>query len=239
MGGADGAARFWELLGEQDRGALRAAGRAVTFADKAVLCLEGEPSTHVFILLSGWVKIISASEDGRELLAGLCGPGDLVGEIAGAVTGYRTATVRAIGTVRALIVAAAPFGAYLDTHREASRAYRTAMAAHQLAAYQVRRDQAASSGAQRLARLLLDLTEQQRTGRSGAARTPGGPGGPAGLPLSQEDLASLIGASRATVTRTLRNWRSRGAVRTGQRHITVLDDTILRRIARDPRASSR
>jgi len=124
--------------------------------------------------------------------------------------------------VRALLVAAARFGSYLDTHPGAARAYRRAMASRQLASYAERRDQALSSGAQRLARLLLDLTERHNVA--------GGPGSTAALPLSQEDLASLIGASRATVTRTLHNWRSRGAVSTGQRHVTVLDDTILRRI---------
>ena len=34
------------------------------------------------------------------------------------------------------------------------------------------------------------------------------------LPLSQEELASLAGASRATVTRALSNWRERGFIRT-------------------------
>jgi CRP/FNR family transcriptional regulator, cyclic AMP receptor protein len=226
MSGAEGEARFWQLLGEKDRSAIRAEGRSVTFAGHALLCLEGEPSTHVFILLSGWVKIISAGSDGREMLCGLRGPGDVVGEIAGEVTGYRTATVRAIETVHTLIVAADRFGTYLDTHPDAGHAYRKAMASHQLAAYEVRREQALSNGAQRLARLLLDLTQRHATERRGADS-------PADLPLSQEDLASLIGASRATVTRTLHNWRSRGAVRTGPRHITVLDDTILRRITHD------
>jgi len=226
MSGAEGEARFWQLLGEKDRSAIRGEGRTVTFAGGAPLCLEGEPSTHVFILLSGWVKIILAGSDGREMLAGLRGPGDVVGEIAGEVTGYRTATVRAIGTVHTLILAADRFGAYLDTHPDAGHAYRKAMTSHQLATYEVRRDQALSNGAQRLARLLLDLTQRHGTERRGADS-------PADLPLSQEDLASLIGASRATVTRTLHNWRSRGAVRTGPRHITVLDDTILRRITHD------
>jgi CRP-like cAMP-binding protein len=51
------------------------------------------------------------------------------------------------------------------------------------------------------------------------------------LPLSQEELASLIGASRSTVTRALSNWRSRHMIRTHQRHITILDRAALRRVA--------
>jgi CRP-like cAMP-binding protein len=49
--------------------------------------------------------------------------------------------------------------------------------------------------------------------------------------LTQDELASLTGASRATVTRALSNWRQRGIIRTGQRDITITDLGALRKIA--------
>jgi CRP-like cAMP-binding protein len=51
------------------------------------------------------------------------------------------------------------------------------------------------------------------------------------MTLTQEELASLTGASRATVTRALSNWRRRGIIRTGQRDITITDLGALRKIA--------
>jgi len=51
------------------------------------------------------------------------------------------------------------------------------------------------------------------------------------LPLSQEELADLAGASRATVTRALRNWRKRDFIRTGQRRIAIIDASGLRQVA--------
>ena len=51
------------------------------------------------------------------------------------------------------------------------------------------------------------------------------------MPLTQEELASMAGTSRATVTRALSNWRQRGFIRTGQRDITITDLGALRRIA--------
>ena len=51
------------------------------------------------------------------------------------------------------------------------------------------------------------------------------------MPLTQEELASLAGTSRATVTRALSNWRRRGIIRTGQRDLTITDLGTLRRIA--------
>lgn len=202
---------FWGMLGDGDREFLTSAARSRVFADRAMLCLEGEPSTHLFILIEGWVKIITAARDGRDTLASLRGDGDIVGDIA-QVTGYRTATVQALGTVRALIVGAERFESFLDSRPGAARAYRHVVTDHERAAHRAQRSMALSSGPQRLAALLLDLDG-------------------ADLPLAQEELASLIGASRSTVTRALSDWRSRKFISTEQRPVTILDPSALRRIA--------
>jgi CRP/FNR family cyclic AMP-dependent transcriptional regulator len=217
---------FWGLLGEEDRKALTSAARSRVFPADFVLCMEGEPTTHVFILLSGWVKVSTVTRDGREVLEALRGAGDIVGEIAGQVTGYRTATVQALGTVRALIVGAGQFGDFLDAHPGAAHAHRQAMAERQRTAYEQQRGHALLSGAQRLAGLLLDLADEQDGASGGAVSTP--------LPLSQEELASLIGASRSTVTRALHEWRSRRVIGTDQRHIKILDRAWLLRISGRP-----
>jgi len=61
----------------------------------------------------------------------------------------------------------------------------------------------------------------------GANRDPAAPQ----LLLSQEELASLIGASRSTVTRARVGRRSRHIIGTGQRRIQILDRARRRRIA--------
>jgi CRP-like cAMP-binding protein len=52
------------------------------------------------------------------------------------------------------------------------------------------------------------------------------------LPLTQDELASWVGASREAVTKALRALRARGYVRTKRRMITVVDIEGLRRHAR-------
>jgi CRP/FNR family cyclic AMP-dependent transcriptional regulator len=221
--------RFWWLLCDSERDVIMAAAKSRIFEDGSVLCVEGEPSTHVFILLSGWTKIVFITGTGREILQALCGEGDVVGEIAGQVTGYRTATVRALGTVHTLIVEAEQFEELLDAYPGASRAYRRAVAEQQREAHELQRNQTLFSGSQRLACLLLDLAERNsHTSHSVPATF---------FSLSQEELASLVGASRSTVTRALSNWRSRRIIQTRQGSITILDQAGLRRIA--SRAQSR
>jgi CRP/FNR family transcriptional regulator, cyclic AMP receptor protein len=214
---------FWRLLGDKEREAIMGAATSREFGDGAALCVEGEPSTEVFIVLSGLTKIITVTNEGREILQATFGEGDVVGEIAGQVTGYRTATVRAAGRVRALTLEAERFGDILDTYSSAGRAYRRAMAEQQRASHELQRNQLLFSAAQRLARLLLDLAEQNGDSSDNEHGSV--------LPLAQEELASLIGSSRSTVTRALSNWRSRRIVVTNQRNITIIDQAGLRRIA--------
>ncbi len=214
---------FWGLLSGGDQDALQAAARPRTFKAGTALCSEGEPSTHVFILISGWVRVTTVTRDGQEILEALRSTGDVVGEMAGQVTGYRTATIRAIGTVHALLVGSGQFEEFLDTHAGAARAHRRAMTERQRMAFEAHRSHVLASGPQRLARLLLDLATRDG-GQNGNISS-------VALPLSQEDIGSLIGASRSTVTRALHDWRARGILATDQRQITILDWERLRRVA--------
>jgi CRP/FNR family cyclic AMP-dependent transcriptional regulator len=214
---------FWDLLTDEERRVLWSLGWDKEYPPGATLCVEGDPATHVFILLGGWVKILCASADGRESFVALRSAGDIVGETAGGTTGRRNATMQAMVTVRTLIVGYDRFASFLDTHQSGSRAYRHFLTYRWTDAETMLRLRTTTNGAQRLAGLLLDLAE----------RLGGRPDGviEIGLPLSQDDLASLAGTSRATVARALNDWRKRGLIRTGQRRITLTDVPRLRKVA--------
>jgi CRP-like cAMP-binding protein len=187
------------------------------------MCQEGDPATHLYVLIVGWVKILSVTSHGQERVLALRGNGDIVGELAGEMTGHRTATLQAIDAVHALIGRYDRFSSFLDSNPGAAHAYRRVMTQRWGDAAELLRKHPLTSGAQRLASLLLELAERHGMVRGGRIDVV--------MPLSQEDLASLAGTSRATVTRAIRNWRDRGFVSTGQRHITITDLPRLRQIA--------
>ena len=187
------------------------------------MCQEGDPATHLYVLIVGWVKILSVTSHGQERVLALRGNGDIVGELAGEMTGHRTATLQAIDAVHALIVRYDRFSSFLDSNPGAAHAYRRVMTQRWGDAAELLRKHPLTSGAQRLASLLLELAERHGMVRGGRIDVV--------MPLSQEDLASLAGTSRATVTRAIRNWRDRGFVSTGQKHITITDLPRLRQIA--------
>jgi CRP-like cAMP-binding protein len=63
------------------------------------------------------------------------------------------------------------------------------------------------------------------------ARVYGGPA-PVVIPLIQEELAALAGASRATVNRVLREAEGRGLVELGRGRTVLLDPEGLTRLAK-------
>jgi CRP-like cAMP-binding protein len=219
----DGDRGFWELLPHEEQRVLWSLGRDREYPPGATLCVEGDPATHVFILLHGWVKVLSAADDGRDPILALRGAGDIVGEVAGQTTGRRNATMQAVVAVRALIVGYDRFGSFLDAHPGGSRAYRHVLTYRWRDAEAMLRIHAVTNGAQRLAGLLLGLAERLGGQTEGVIEIA--------LPLSQDELASLAGTSRATVARALNGWRKRGFIRTGQRRITLTDVPGLRTAA--------
>ena len=172
--------------------------------------------------LAGWVKILTATRDGHEIVLALRSNGDIVGEI-GAETGHRIATIQAISKVRALIVQYDKFRSFLDTNLEAGHAYRRVVTHRWSDANEILRIRAVATGGQRLAALLLDLSERHGDVVNGVINLA--------MPLSQEELASLAGTSRATGTRAFDSWRKRGLIRTRQHRITIIDPEGLRRVA--------
>jgi len=221
--GCGPAGGFWGRLPEPERELLRLAGHIRNFPPAATMCVQGDPATHLFVLVSGLVKVISVTGAGQQAVLALRGRGDVVGEVAGEVTGYRTAPIEVIEPVRSIVVSHRRFAAFLDENPVAARVYRHALTQRWNDAAESLRVQSVTSGAQRLARLMLALADGY--GRSNGGQTA------IELPLSQVELASLVCASRATVTRALRKWRQDGVVDTSTHRITIIDRAALARIA--------
>jgi CRP-like cAMP-binding protein len=110
--------RFWDSLSEKERARLRRDGRMEEFPDGVVVCNQGERGDRVFIVLDGRVEIRFRDGDLVRVL-GVRGVGDLVGERASFEAKPRSASVIALGVVKALVVPTDRFSSFLA---ESSRA---------------------------------------------------------------------------------------------------------------------
>ncbi|MEU5537943.1 Crp/Fnr family transcriptional regulator [Streptomyces sp. NPDC020362] len=222
-GGLDDRVPFLARLEGEDRSALLAFGHELAFSPRMVLIHQHEPSSHVLFLVHGWTKVTASAANGYEALLALRGPGDIVGESAALTGRPRSATVTALEPVRAVAVEHERFRAFLGRSPAVSFALLGLTADRTRAADRRRLEFASMNVRERFAVLLLDLARTH--GRRTAA------GIELAVPLSKQELAGSVGASREMVQRLLKELRDKEAVVTGRRTLLIRRPDILRRIA--------
>jgi len=183
------------------------------------LLWEGDPSTHVEILVRGFVKI-TILVDGIEVLVGIRVSGDFIGEMAGLSQKPRSATATACGRVTSVVLTQANFHRFLHRYPEAALSMAAAVGERLRWATERQTEFAAFPAEIRLARVLVDI--------AWSCGQPTEEGLTIAVALSQPELATMIGASEATVQKVLRELRENGIIRTGYRRITVVDLPALR-----------
>jgi diguanylate cyclase (GGDEF)-like protein len=88
-------------------------GREVSLNPGAVLWEEGDPGDHVVLLLEGRLEVSHQTPDGEEIIIRHLYPGAVAGEIAALDGQARSATVRARGDSRVLLIPADSFRDFL------------------------------------------------------------------------------------------------------------------------------
>ncbi|MEU8799801.1 Crp/Fnr family transcriptional regulator [Spirillospora sp. NPDC048819] len=216
---------FWEYLEESEREALISLGRKRVFGGDSVLLHEDEPSSHVLVLLNGWVKIACNDSEGREVILAIRGPGDILGEMEVMLEDpRRSAMVKTlINKVEALVVPATAFTRFLDEHGNAWRALYLVLAYRLREANRNAREFGRIGVRQALARLLLGLAIRHGTKSADGSITV--------QLLSQDEISACIWASRDAVAHELVELRKRNALITGRRSFTITDVEEIRRIA--------
>ncbi|WP_371674440.1 Crp/Fnr family transcriptional regulator [Streptomyces sp. NBC_00289] len=222
--GLDDRVPFLARLEQADRAALLALGRELSFAPRMVLLHQSEPSSHVLFIVAGWTKVTAAAANGYEALLALRGPGDIIGESAALTGRTRSATVTALEAVRTVAVQRERFTDFLNRSPATSFALLGLTSDRTRAADRRRLEFASMSVRERFAALLLDLA------RTHGRRTADGV--ELSVPLSKQELAGSVGASREAVQRLLKELRERGVVITGRRALVIVRPGVLRRIAR-------
>lgn len=213
---------FLAAFDEEAAAALRAAGTVRRFRAGEVLFHEGDPSNYVTVITAGEVKVSSVQEDGGETVLAIRGVGDLIGELSAIDSRPRSATATALTAVEAVVV---PAAAFEFSHSGAAVALLRTVVARLREADRQRVEFGSHHSLPRLARRLVQLAETYgRPTPEGTIRIE--------LPVTQEELAGLVGASRESVARALRTLRAGGVVSTARRTITVLDLDRLSNLAR-------
>jgi CRP-like cAMP-binding protein len=222
VGDADPAgATLLDALDETARGELLARGIKRRYPAGATLFAEGDRSDRCFLLERGNVKIVQVTADGREVVLGVRGGGELIGDWS-VIDGLpRSASAVALEPVEAVQLDAMQFLGFLEASPKATLWMLRSVLSRLRDSDRARAEFASSDAAGRLARRLAELADQHGQPVDGGVRIT--------LPLSQEELAGWTGASREAIAKALAQFRNRGWLSTERRRITLHDLEALRR----------
>jgi CRP-like cAMP-binding protein len=194
---------------------LTSRARSHRYRRNQIIFNEGDPGTAFYMIVKGRVKMSHSSPDGKERTLALLSPGDVFGEMALLDEQARSADAVVVEDAELLVVPRKEFLSFIMTQPQVAmsllvvlsqRLRHTNVLVHDAAFFDVRG---------RLARVLLDLAR---------AHGETEPGGALVCPrLTQSELASLVGVTRESVNKWLRQYERDGLIANRRGRLVILN----------------
>lgn len=218
-------AKLWymrrlNLFAGMDEATIEAVAKRLTGATVRrgqVLVREGQPDDQVFLVKNGAIRLFRRGPEGRELTTAIVRPGQIFGTASVVGVGDPGVMAEAIEPSFICQIGTDQFLRIVCDHALLASRVISTLALQVLRLEQQLERMTFLPVSVRLAQLLLQLAEDN------AGQLP--------KRLTHDELAKLSGATRATVTRTLRQFAEAGLVELGYRHLAITDPTGLRREA--------
>ena len=172
------------------------------FRKDQVVFAQGDTADAVFYVQKGRVKIVVFSEQGKEAVVGILGPGQFFGE--GCMNGHslRIATATAMEECLVTTITKVAMLAALHAQPKFSELFMAYLLTRNSRIEEDLIDQLFNSSEKRLARLLLLLAN---FGKEGSPQ-------PISPNISQETLAEMIGTTRSRVSFFMNKFRKLGFI---------------------------
>ena len=201
--------------------ALRHRVRRRSFPMETYLTREGEPAEAMFVIERGLVRVSRTSRQGRELVLGLFGAGDTIGELGVLeASGTQTSDAMAVEATSCVALSRDDLRSLVQKSPELGLRLAAGLVD------QVRRKEEELTEVAfldlpgRLAHKLLQLADRHGEPVAGGVRIT--------VRVPQSELAAMVGSSRENVNRALGRFVTSGAVAVDKGAITVLDADALR-----------
>ncbi len=211
-------------LSEEDLAAVGRLAVPRAFAREAYIFWEGKEAAGFFILLTGQVKLVKSSPDGKEFILRLVEEGETFGEAAVLAEDVYPATAIALTDCQTLFF---PKGPFLNLLTSSPRLARNMLATMSRLLFHLTRqleDLSLKEVSSRLAGFILKKCVETHGGVK--------PGLTFDLHITKTHLAAYLGTISETLSRTLARLKAIGAIGEEKGRITIKDPFLLENIAR-------
>jgi CRP/FNR family transcriptional regulator, cyclic AMP receptor protein len=212
---------FRSLLDDSARAELDSLGRRSRYPVGAYVLREGDSITLMGVVIEGLLKVVMHRSDGRAIVLGVVGPGDLIGEIAALDGEPRAASVIALTQTEVRLIPNEVFVDFRKRRVDVTEALLALVVSRVRTRDQALLDIGTSDGVGRMCRRLVDLAD--RFGTRDAAGVVAFES-----PVNQSDMAAWAGMSREAVVKALSSLRRLGWVENTGNTYRLLDAAAIR-----------
>jgi CRP-like cAMP-binding protein len=210
-------------LGEREISEIALIARRRRLQAGDVLFHKGDDGSDLYIIVSGKVKAFTTGPDGDDVVFRYMDAGELIGEIGAFAEGKRTATVGALEDCELLMIQRRELLPLLRRFPDIAIRLLSAFATRMIRLSESLEDNNFRHVKARLAKCLLSFADRwPEPAQNGGVRIT--------LPISQGDLGDLIGATRESVNKLVRQWSSDGHVEMHDRAITIKNRAALEKL---------
>lgn len=179
-----------------------------TYQRGDVIFTESDPANELFIVRSGRIAVASRSFEGREAIVALMSPGDIFGEMALFDGQGRSTGARALETSTVVMIPFGPVRAQFDADPTALWNVVALLVGRLRATDEALADSVFLDVTGRTAKRLLEIAGDRDEFT---------------IPVTQEELAGMIGASRERVNKSLAQFVRLGWIEQSDRTYRILD----------------
>ena len=196
-----------------------------SFAPGVTLFHQDMPGSMLYIIEQGYVRVFSIGRTGQELTLNICGPGEIFGELSILDNQYHSATAITLSQTVVQLLAKTELARFMERYPQIERAIIQLLVARLRTTTRHTEAMTFQDVQGRLACEILNLGEKHGQLNGNAIKVD--------IPLTQGDLATMVGATRESVNKALSALRAQNLVDIDNSSLTVLNPSGLRRMIQE------
>ncbi|RCW53322.1 MULTISPECIES: Crp/Fnr family transcriptional regulator [Halanaerobium] len=204
---------FFSLLTEEELNLIDEIASETEFKKGEYIFFEGEAGDKFFIIKNGQVKLTKMIKNGDEQILNIFSDHDIIAEIVAFDKGNYPASAITMTDTEVIVFDQSELESLILNHPSIGVKLLREMSGRLRRAQQNVRDLALKDSSARVAGLLIFLAEKY--GKKNKDRVI------LDISLTQQELASMIGSSRETVSRVLGQFESEDLIKTSRKKIII------------------
>jgi CRP-like cAMP-binding protein len=218
---------LFERLSEAEAGQLNRRALNRTFKRGSTIYAPNQAGETVLVLAAGRVKIKDITPDGRETILAFIEEGELFGELAILDGQSRREYAEAVDACQVLLIPRGDIVALMESRPDIALSVTKLIGFRRLRIESRLRNLLFLSSRDRMLHILLELADSHGDRNRNRVELR--------IPLTHQDVASLIGVTRETATLTLGQLQAAGLVEVSRRRLVISD---IRRLVAEAGGSS-